>query len=155
VLAMDIRGLLYLAVRAGGGIEVVPQVGDHVASGDPLFRGHQAHTNPPASAPCDSIAIGDERTLEQDATLAFRTLVDTASKGLSPAINDPTTAVLAIDQLHHLLRNVGSRNLDTGLVNDSAGKLRLVYRTPDWPDFVRLAVTEIRLYAGVSIQIAR
>jgi uncharacterized membrane protein len=44
--------------------------------------------------------------------------VDVASKALSPAINDPTTAVLAIDQLYHLLRNVGSRKLDTGVVHD-------------------------------------
>jgi uncharacterized membrane protein len=37
----------------------------------------------------------------------------------------------------------------------AAGKLRLVYRTPDWEDFVRLAVTEIRQFGGTSIQIAR
>ena len=36
-----------------------------------------------------------------------------------------------------------------------AGRLRLLYRTPDWEDFVRLAVTEIRHFGGESIQIAR
>ena len=46
--------------------------------------------------------------MEQDPTFAFRIMVDIASKGLSPAINDPTTAVLAIDQIQHLLRNVGT-----------------------------------------------
>jgi uncharacterized membrane protein len=78
-----------------------------------------------------------------------------ASKGLSPAINDPTTAVLAIDQIHHLLRAVGNRQLDDGRVRDAAGRLRFVYRTPDWADFVHLAVTEIRQFGGASIQIAR
>src|SRR5262249_13579752 len=85
----------------------------------------------------------------------FRILVDIASKGLSPAINDPTTAVLVLDQIHHLLRNVGGRHLDNGEVRDPEGRLRLVYRTPDWEDFVRLAVTEIRQFGGSSIQIAR
>ena len=93
--------------------------------------------------------------MEQDPSFAFRILVDIASKGLSPAINDPTTAVLAIDQLHHLLRNVGNRHLDEGIVHDRSGALRLVYPTPNWEDFVSLAVTEIRQFGGSSIQIAR
>ena len=85
----------------------------------------------------------------------FRILVDIASKGLSPAINDPTTAVLAIDQIHHLLRNVGSRFLGDGQVRDAAGRLRLLYRTPNWDDFICLAVTEIRHFGSESIQVAR
>jgi uncharacterized membrane protein len=101
------------------------------------------------------VAVGQERTLEQDPAFAFRIMVDIASKALSPAINDPTTAVLALDQIHWLLRKVGNRCLDTGQVHDSAGRLRLVYRTPDWEDFVYLAVTEIRHFGGASIQIAR
>jgi uncharacterized membrane protein len=93
--------------------------------------------------------------MEQDPAFAFRIIVDIASKGLSPAINDPTTAVLAIDQIHHLLRSVGGRHLDEGLAHDGSGSLRLVYRTPDLEDFVYLAVTEIRQFGGTSIQIAR
>jgi uncharacterized membrane protein len=93
--------------------------------------------------------------MEQDPAFAFRVLVDVAAKGLSPAINDPTTAVLAIDQLHHLLRHVGNRRLDNGEVRDAAGRVRLLYRTPDWEDFVTLAVTEIRHFGVGSIQVAR
>ena len=66
-----------------------------------------------------------------------------------------TTAVLAIDQIHHLLRHVGGRRLDNEKVTDVTGRVRLIYRTPDWDDFVRLAVTEIRQFGGASIQVAR
>jgi uncharacterized membrane protein len=45
------------------------------------------------------VACGPERTIEQDATFAMRVIVDVGIKALSPAINDPTTAVLAIDQV--------------------------------------------------------
>jgi uncharacterized membrane protein len=156
VLAFDIPGLMSLAQSAGCVIEMVPQVGDFVAIGDPLFRVFQGGASRPADdALCHSVAVGQERTLEQDPTFAFRILVDIASKGLSPAINDPTTAVLALDQIHHLLREVGQRHLDDERVRDASGRLRLVYRTPDWEDFVRLAVTEIRQFGGTSIQIAR
>jgi uncharacterized membrane protein len=86
---------------------------------------------------------------------AFRIIVDIAIKALSPAINDPTTAVLAIDQLHHLLRDIGKRYLAEGQEKDAAGQLRLIYRTPDWEDFVLLGTTEIRQYGRDSIQVQR
>jgi uncharacterized membrane protein len=155
VLAFDEAGLLSLARHADCLIEMVPQVGDHVAAGDPLFRIYRGGATLPESVLCQSVAIGQERTLEQDPTFAFRIMVDIANKGLSPAINDPTTAVLALDSIHFLLRTVGKRRLHNGQVRDSAGRLRLVYRTPDWEDFVYLAVTEIRHFGGASIQIAR
>ena len=155
LLAFDVRGLVSMAQRADCVIEMVPQVGDFVAIGDPLFRVFQGERFPAPNALRQSVAVGQERTLEQDPTLAFRILVDIASKGLSPSINDPTTAVLAIDQIHHLLRNVGTRRLDDERVRDATGRLRFLYRTPDWEDFVHLAVTEVRHFGGKSIQIAR
>jgi uncharacterized membrane protein len=66
--------------------------------------------------------MGRERTIEQDSTFAFRIMVDIAIKALSPAINDPTTAVLAIDQLHRLLVAVGRRYLHDDVVRDAAGQ---------------------------------
>jgi uncharacterized membrane protein len=155
ILAFDIQGLVLLGQRADCVIEIVPQVGDFIAIGDPLFRTFQGGATLTPDLLRRLVAIGQERTLEQDPTLAFRILVDIALKGLSPAINDPTTAVLAIDQIHHLLHNVGKRRLDDERVRDATGRLRLVYRTPDWEDFIQLAVTEIRHFGGESIQIAR
>jgi uncharacterized membrane protein len=155
LLAFDPEGLVALAQAAGCVVELVPQVGDFVAAGSPLFRVFGSRGSPRAVSLCQAVALGQERTLEQDPAFAFRIMVDVAAKGLSAAINDPTTAVLALDQIHHLLRGVGGRHLDEGLVHDRAGALRLVYRTPDWEDFVCLAVTEIRHFGGTSIQVAR
>ena len=155
VVAFDRRGLVALAEQSNCLIELVPQVGDFVAAGDPLFRLFEGGENLSDDDLRDSVALGNERTLELDPTYAFRIIVDIASKALSPAINDPTTAVLAIDQIHHLLRNVGSRSLAQGRETGSRGDVRLVYRTPDWEDFVHLAVTEIRQYGRDSMQIMR
>ena len=154
VLAFDPVGLAALARRSRCLIEVVPQVGDFIATGDPLFRVHGGGHLEERDLQ-EAIAIGPERTIEQDPAFAFRIIVDVAAKALSPAINDPTTAVLAIDQLHHLLRTAGRRDLDTGQVRDAGGRLLLLYRTPNWDDLVGLAVTEIRQYGKDSIQIAR
>jgi uncharacterized membrane protein len=155
VLAINLETLRLEAERTGGVIEIACRVGDFVATGETLFRlygGAAAANDPQLRA---AIAMGRERTIEQDATFAFRVIVDIAIKALSSAINDPTTAVLAIDQLHRLLRAVGRRRLHDDGIRDASGTLRVVYRTPDWDDFVQLACREIRLYGAANFQVAR
>jgi uncharacterized membrane protein len=93
--------------------------------------------------------------MEQDPMFAFRILVDIAAKALSPAINDPTTAVLAIDQLHRLLRVVGMRDLRAEEMTDESGEVRLIVRTPNWEDYVHIAFREIRLFGAGSLQVPR
>ena len=155
VLAFDLKGLMSLAEQSDSLIELIPQVGDFVAAGDPLFHIFEGGGDLSEDVLRKSVALGQERTLEQDPMFAFRVVVDIACKALSPAVNDPTTAVLAIDQIHHLLREVGNRNLAEGRERDRAGRLRVVYRTPNWEDFLHLAVTEIRQYGRESIQVMR
>ena len=154
ILAFDLKGLVALADRSNCVIELVPEVGNFVAEGDPLFRIYEGGDDLNDETLQRSIAVGQERTLEQDPMFSFRIMVDIASKALSPAINDPTTAVLAIDQIHHLLRDLGKRYLSDGR-ETSKGNLRLIYRTPNWEDFVHLAVTEIRQYGRDSVQVMR
>jgi uncharacterized membrane protein len=155
MLAFDRGSLAEMAELADVVIELAPQVGDFVARGEPLFRIYGSGRAVDAGVLRASVAIGPERTMEQDPRFAFRIMVDIANKALSPAINDPTTAVLALDQIHRLLMYVGERRLDAGRIRDTHDRLRLFYGTPDWPDFVCLAVTEIRHYGAASIQVAR
>jgi len=155
VLAFDMKGLVSMAQRNDCVLEVLTEVGQFVAEGDPLFRVYGGSGGPSDNALRNSVAKGEERTLEHDPLFAFRILVDIASKALSPAINDPTTAVLAIDQIHHLLRDVGKRYLGEGRAKDNEGRVRLLYRRPAWEDFVQLATTEIRHYGRDSIQVQR
>lgn len=155
VLAFDRKGLVALAEQSNCVIELVPEVGQFIAADDPLFRIYHDQGKITDSQLRNSVAVDAERTLEQDPLFAFRIIVDIANKALSPAINDPTTAVLAIDQIHHLLRDVGKRYLAEGREPDSSGQLRLMYRTPNWEDFVLLGTTEIRQYGRDSIQVQR
>jgi uncharacterized membrane protein len=155
VMAFGLTSLVRLAQEADAIVEMLPQVGDSIARGDPLFRVYGGTRPVPERELRGCIAVGTERTLRQDPRFAFRILVDIANKALSPAINDPTTAVLALDQIDNLLLCLGRRRLDEGLARDRDGKLRLVYGTPDWPDYVTLAVTEIRQYGDSSLQVTR
>lgn len=155
VLAINIPILLAHARRLDGIIEFVPNVGDFVAVNEPLFRLYGGAGNIADSELLEAVAFGPERTIEQDPTFAFRILVDIANKALSPAINDPTTATLCIDQLLRLLLAVGGRHLRGEEIDDEGGTLRVIFRTPNWEDFVHLTFTEIRHFGAGSIQIAR
>jgi uncharacterized membrane protein len=155
ILAVNLELLKAMAERAMGCIELVPQVGDFVAVDEPLFNLYGGARSIDEDALLSAVAFGSERTLEQDPTFAFRIVVDIALRALSPAINDPTTAVLAIDQLHRLLRMVGNRHLRTDETSDDSGELRVIFRTPNWEDFVHLAFSEIRSCGSNNLQIVR
>jgi uncharacterized membrane protein len=155
VLAVDLRALMITARRTRGIIEFVPHVGDFVAVGEPLFVLYGGATAADDSKLRDAVALGPERTMEQDPLFSLRILVDIALKALSPAINDPTTGVLAIDQIHRLLRAIGRRRLHGDVLTDGLGKPRVLYRTPDWEDFVHLSCTEIRACGAGNMQVAR
>jgi uncharacterized membrane protein len=155
VLAIDIPTLVALARLHDGMIEFVPQVGDFVAADAPLFvlYGRAMAIDDGALRP--TVAFGPERTLEQDPMFAFRIIVDIALKALSPAINDPTTAVLALDQVHRLLRMVGRRKLRGEVIVDAGGRPRLIFRTPNWEDYVHVACSEIRACGANNLQVVR
>jgi uncharacterized membrane protein len=155
LVAFDARGLVAEARRCNARIALVPALGDFVRRRGPLFSlWEPAH---PVDERClrDSVVLGQDRTLGHDPAFAFRVLVDVALKALSPAMNDPTSAVMAIDQLHDLLAYLSTRRLDIGLHCDADGQARLVTDVPSWDDFVSLAIDEIRRFGAGQPQVAR
>jgi uncharacterized membrane protein len=155
VQAVNTGALVELASRASGTIVMTVAVGDTVLEGMPILRVHGAGPALPEEKLRDAVELGTERTFEQDPKYAIRLLVDVAIKALSPAINDPTTAVQALDQIEDLMLRLGRCELDVGRVCDAAGKLRFEMPVPTWDDLVVLALDEIRYCGATSIQVMR
>ena len=99
--------------------------------------------------------LARQRTIDQDPAFAMRMLVDIAIRALSPAVNDPTTAVQALDRLEELLVELHRRDPGPVLVLDEHGGPAGRVPAPGWTDYLELAVTEIRHYGGGSIQVCR
>jgi uncharacterized membrane protein len=155
VQAVDVPALVNLASRAGCVVEAVVAVGDTVLDSTPILRVFGG-TNPLSLNDLRRpIVLGSERTFEQDPKYAIRLLVDISIKALSPAINDPTTAVQALDQIEDLLLLLGSRRLEIGAFRDQERRIRVVVPFPTWDDFLRLAFDEIRFYGATSMQVMR
>jgi uncharacterized membrane protein len=155
IQAVDIPALVDIATRNGSAIEVVASVGDAALDGIPILRVLGTGRPIPEGNLRRAVRLGAERTFEQDPKYVIRLLVDIAIKALSPAINDPTTAVQALDQIEDLLLRLGRRRLEIGSFYDAAGEPRLFINFPTWDDFLQLALDEIRFYGAGSIQVMR
>jgi len=153
--SVDEAELMKRAEQLGGVIALVPRPGEFVPNGAPLFRVWSAQADVDAAGLRDAALIQHERTVHQDPAAGFRQLVDVAERALSPGVNDPSTAVLVLDELHDLLRSLARRHLPSPQRLDSRGALRLVLPAPGWEDYVHLALDEIRRYGGGSLQVAR
>jgi uncharacterized membrane protein len=154
IQSVDVDALVRLAAASDATIEMLAAVGDTVVLKTPVVRIWGGRPIDEAAI-ADRVEMGAERTFEQDPKFALRVIVDIAIRALSPAINDPTTAVQALDQIEDLLIRIGCRRLDVGHYCDSAGRVRLILPMPSWDDFLRLSIDEIRTYGATSVQVMR
>jgi uncharacterized membrane protein len=144
------------ASRSNCMLELVPTMGEFVPAGAPLFRVHGDHHDLNEDTVRDGLILEMERTLEHDVAYGLRLLVDIAQRSLADSpLQDPTTAVQAIDRLHDVLRQLARRPIPDGRHTDDAGALRLTVPSMTWDAYVRLAFEEIRLAGAGSPQVTR
>jgi uncharacterized membrane protein len=142
VIDVDTDALMAVAVERDLLIALVPKVGDFVPLGAPLARLWGSGDLSDLQAE-QWLVLAQERTPQKDAAFGFRQLVDIAARALSPGVNDPTTAVEALDRLHDLLRSLVRRAIPSPARVDKDGRLRLFLPRPDFADYVQLSFEEI------------
>lgn len=155
VANLDVQQLVDEAVRLDTTFELACSIGSYVPPGGPLLLAADERPDIDRALVLRAITLADERTIDQDPLYALRLLVDIATRALSPAVNDPTTAIQALDRIEAVLGVLAGRRLSVGDITDDDGRLRLVVAMPAWEDFVAVAVTEIRQYGASSTQVAR
>ena len=153
--ALDRARIVRTATDAGAVVEIGIAIGGYVPAGAPLFRVWGDADRLDARELRRATMFAEERTIAQDPAFAVRAIVDIALRALSPAVNDPTTAVQALDGLDVLLGDLAHRDLDRRRITDEAGHVRLVYPNPGWRELLDLSLTEIRHYGAASPQIPR
>ena len=140
-------------------LRLVPQVGDYLSEGEPLFEviavGASTAGGPSDKQLLRTVDVGRERAVYQDPFYGVRALVDVAAQALSPAVNAPTTAVQVLDRLQEFLRLMATRPWPSGLFADETGVLRLIIQVRTWEQFVDLALTEITEFGAGSPQVTR
>lgn len=158
IQAIDLTGLVGWAREHDCLLVLQHRIGDFVPTGAALIdvHGGRAGTARDEQKLRGMVALGNERTIEQDPAFAIRVIVDVAAKALSAAINDPTTAVQVLNQLAEVLRIIGTTDLARGRWPARNGRPHgLVIPTRSWAEYLALGVTEIREYGASSIQVVR
>jgi uncharacterized membrane protein len=151
--AFDERGVVRLAAGIDSEIRFIPAIGDFLATGAQLAEG--TGTAPDPATFTSLVRVGEIRTLEQDPSWGMRMLVDIAIRALSPAVNDPSSAVQALDQIDDILERLAGRSLGDGRLLDDSGRVLVRFPAPQWDAFLALALDEIILYGAGSIQVTR
>ena len=154
LVGLDVDRLVRAAAAADAVVVIPLAIGDPVIVGEPIARVHGGARLSERSLR-HAIWLGDDRDLDNDPGYAIRLLVDIAIRALSPAVNDPTTAVSVLDELDGILRVLGRRDLEANVASDPRGVVRLVRAVSSWDDLVALALTEIHQYGRESIQVER
>ena len=159
--AFDVDGLAVLAAGVDGWIEVTRPIGGYVGTGStdrarPPRRPGNAATQPGLEpAVCDELLLTNERTLLLDPGFGLRQLVDIAIRALSPAVNDPTTAVQVVDRVVDVLGLVVDRPDPTGWYLDDSGTARVRLPVDSFDELATLTFAEIIRYGADSPQVVR
>lgn len=144
---LDLAGLQRIATEHARVVHVGHELGAFVDAGVPLLTVSGPLPERAMDDLCDAVSISPSRSLDQDVAFGVRQMVDVALKGLSPGINDTTTAEMAVDYLTAVLRFIAPRPIRARQRSDD-GELRVVLRVTTFPTLVRLAFDPIRRNAG-------
>jgi uncharacterized membrane protein len=153
-------GFVRNARRADVTLRLLVRIGDPTIEGMPLVAVHGTPRTTVVAAGWKRLVnqcvhSGQERSMNQDLSFGLRQLVDIAAKALSPAVNDPTTAVQSIDRIHVLMRRLAVVELNDAAYADRRRRIRLVVPVPTWDELVALAFTEVRVYGACQPQVTR
>ncbi|CAM5350767.1 hypothetical protein SSPIM334S_07318 [Streptomyces spiroverticillatus] len=151
---VDIARLMRVARRRGAVLRLIPRIGDFVVPGTPVIAVHGGE-GVTEKAVRRSVSVGVERTFHQDLGFGLRQLADIALRALSPAVNDPTTAVQALDRIVQFLAVAVELPLGALRHRDGQLQVRFVQDVPGWADLVDLAFTEIRGVVAGNPQVSR
>ena len=158
---VDTARLLKLAKAYGLRIRLLRPIGHFVPAGVPLFNvSRRSRLTVERSAELRSaFDIGPMRTLQQDVEFGVLQIVDIGLRAISPAVNDPSTAINCVDQLSRILIRWAGRAPPATLLCDPPHVVRVIMPWIDFDHLLDTAFEQIRHYSvsdvAVSLRLLR
>jgi uncharacterized membrane protein len=155
---VDVAALCRLAHRHDVRVSVLLPLGTYLVQDSPLAVVHGGAQHPEVDWQRQvrrHVVVGWRRTMEQDVSFGLRQLVDIGERALSPGVNDPTTAVQVVDELHTLLVRLAGTDDLSPVLHDDEGTPRVV--TTEWTfgQYLDLCVDEIAHWGASGLQVPR
>jgi uncharacterized membrane protein len=150
---IDITGLINQATEDDCIIRIEKEVNDYIDNETPLLSlwtlsPHQVHGNYD-----EFFIIGSEQAAVSDIEFGLTKIVEIGLRALSPGINDPNTAINCIDNLGKILTKLASKYLPRSYHNDENRNLRVIYKKPEFSDFLYKCFFQIRQYGFSDISV--
>jgi uncharacterized membrane protein len=149
------RRAVVAAAPEGGVVRLETRVGGYLVRGTPIASVWPRPADPAAATALirAAVIIGPARTMQQDIDFGLRQLDDIALRALSPAVNDPTTAIEVVLRIGSIMRPLILAQLPAQSVRDSAGRILLTPFDLDHIEYLGHAFDQIRLYATAHPQV--
>jgi uncharacterized membrane protein len=153
---VDVRFLVGCAKSFGVQITLERRVGQFVPAGAPIMRVGDAGRVTPEREDrlLTAIDIGPARTMQQDVEFGIIQIVDIALRAISPAVNDPTTAINCIDQLGRIMIVWASRSPPLSYMYGPPHVLRMAMPWIGYDGLLDTAFEQIRHYAKNDIAVS-
>ena len=153
---VDLKQLLSLASSNRVKVHVVRRIGQFVQAGTPLLMVNKAErlSAEAVSGFRGAFDFGPTRTLQQDVEFGVLQIVDIALKAISPAVNDPTTAIGCVDQLARILIRFVSRDMPEPRLYDLHGVARVSIQWIDFEHLLDSAFEQIRMYSKADVAVS-
>jgi uncharacterized membrane protein len=141
---VDYPGLVHWASRHDVVVSIDRSVGEFLVEGQDLLTvwGTAELDAEESQRLYRFVGVGPQRETRQDVAFGIRQLVDITDRALSPGVNDPTTALQCLDELHRILRHLVQRASPSPYITDDQGQVRVVHHPQPVSDLIRLAVLE-------------
>ncbi|CAN5801645.1 hypothetical protein BH23GEM9_BH23GEM9_16580 [soil metagenome] len=154
--AVDREGLSRIAGEHDLLICMEVEIGTYVLPGLTVMRAWPSRrvTKDLAADMCSRLILGLERTPRQDLKHGIIEMMDIAVKGMSPSINDPTTAINAVQRMGQVLLDMAWRTGGDSVSLDDDGNIRLIVRRPRLDQTTAAAFDQIRHYAADNPTVA-
>lgn len=157
--AIGYEQLVDLSKKTGSVIVLERPIGAYVVEGQRLARAWRADEENDVESLISgiqgAIRLGPERSLTQDLEFGLRQLMDIYDRALSPGINDPTTAVQVINQVHRIFRELVTRTPPSPYIADDDGEVRVVHQPPRVEQMLRRIIEEGIHYGTDSVRVPR
>ncbi len=153
---VDTENLVAVAKASGFQLRVLRRTGHFVPAGIPLLLVHGRRRLQPelVARLLAAFDIGPIRTLQQDVEFGVIQIVDIALKAISPAVNDPSTAITCLDQLSRILIRWISRYGPEIILSDPPHVVRVVMPAIDMDGLLDTAFEQIRHYAVTDVVVS-
>lgn len=154
VQALEPERIIERVAAPGVRVRVVARPGDFVTEAAPLVEiwPASAVTEEDADAVRSCVTVASEREVGQDAAFGLRQLTDIALRGLSPGVNDPSTALAALGYIRAALERLAERDVPAG--ERRIGDVTVVLESRTFDEFVEEPVGELARYAAASARVA-